>query len=164
MSVSARFYVDRIMLQKDEFAARKGESDPFTMEEFFAGKEREGLVQHFKRFKVDGRVEAGVRSGPYGIIISLRGNIATFTADKTTPLTPYGVFWAYEAELGRWNHRRHANDRDVERPLLPVDLPDAKAIRATVRDGFWFADVLHHIKDDPKGFSKDGFPEMFVRP
>lgn len=163
----ARVYVDRIEIQKDKYLPRSKDTlldgaIAWDTDEFLASEEDQAVLFHFKRFVVTGRIEADGGIGSYQVIISVRGNIVTFAVSKESPVTPYGLFWAFENYLFSWNHRRHHQD-DTERPLLAVDDERAPAIRATVRDGFWFADVLHHMKDQKKGTMISNFPEAFIR-
>lgn len=164
----ARLFVDGIDFQKDKYLPRQPDAtldaSPVDLEGFLQHEDDQMKLFHFKRFVVNGRIEADGGIGPYTIVVSLRGNIATFVASKEAPVTSYGVFWAYETHLNRWNHRRHEGGRDTERPLLAVDDDRSRVIRATVRDGYWMADVLHHIKDAKKGgFAIDDFPQNYIR-
>jgi hypothetical protein len=151
--------VGRIVAQKDEYAHMK-DGRTFSEDEpdFSESREKKALVSHFKRFTVDGTIRgaAGGAPFPFEIIISLRGNLVTFTApDKKGPFRAYHVFYAFEKEVSKWSvlseragnsHSRAGSGLDT--PLRRVeDEPLADRITCTTFNGFWLADVLHHLRD-----------------
>lgn len=144
--------IGRIEAQKDEYAHMK-DGKPFSDAEpdFFDSQEKKALVHHFKRLVVDGTIHgtAGGTEHPFRAIISLRGNIVTFTApDKNGPFRPYHVYYALEKELAKWSFRYRGTGGRDDSPLRAIEVnPVGDRIVCTTFDGFWLADVLHHLRD-----------------
>lgn len=144
--------IGRIEAQKDEYAHMK-DGKPFGEAEadFFESNEKKAIVDHFKRFVVDGTIRgtAGGTEFPLRAVISLRGNIVTVTApDKQGPFRPYHVFYALEKEVSKWSFRYRGTGGRDDSPLRAIEVdPIGDRIVCTTFDGFWLADVLHHLRD-----------------
>ena len=137
-----RVKIEKIMAQKDQYAMRDGttaDSDAFG-----AAEDSEAELVHFKRFVVRGTITKAEKSGPFTITISVRGKIVVFAAGKEAPVDHEQLGAAF-AEVANQFEGAHLM-RVVREPIHLVVATRTRCV-CTVADGFWFADVLHHIRD-----------------
>lgn len=137
-----RIKIEKIAAQKDQYAMRDGSNA--DGDAFVDSGEREAELVHFKRFVVRGIATKGNASGPFTITISVRGKIVVFAAGKGSPVDHEQLGAAF-AEVATQFDGSHLM-RVVREPIHHVMSTPARCV-CTVADGFWFADVLHHIRD-----------------
>jgi len=150
------FFVERIWLQKDEYRSRDGGPTKFPDDEA-----REAQVEHFKRFVVRGFAQDGDQKTGFKILISLRGHLVTFATDDAEHVAPRHLADAVSDLLLRydyqprtvraWREGPHGIGEEVDEEVPPMRIveggPDSRRVVAAVRDGFWMADVLHHVRE-----------------
>lgn len=150
------FFVDGIVLQKDEFRSRDDGPSKFPDDDT-----KEAQVEHFKRFVVRGHARDGDEQAGFKILISLRGHLITFVSDDHARLASMTLAKAVEDLLLRydyeprlvpkWREGPHGIGEEVSEEVPPMRIveggPKARRVVAAVRDGFWVADVLHHVRD-----------------
>lgn len=158
-----KLHVDKLVLQKDEF--RVNTTKVLDSHEFSLDPAKSALVEDFKRFVIDARVEGDGGIWEIKIIIDLRGNIVTCTAPRDCPYSPWEILNGLSAYTARWDYEtlQRSGQGAIIPPLMAITGPQKRPARAVAKDGFWLAAILHHIRDD-KGASLQYTKAPPIRP
>lgn len=137
-------HVDGIELQRDEYRTR--DDRLLTDGEFVDSALKSARVEHFKRFVVKARIMHEGRDHVASIQVSLRGaqgHLLTVSGVKDAPFGLRGAVVALQAVAARFAHKTQGEGNRV-RPI-EIDRTPRDVMMCTVSDGYWFADVLHHV-------------------
>lgn len=140
-----QLFIDRILVQKDEFLKRDGTE--FGERGFWESNDKEAVVNAFKRVRIEGHVSRGDERGPFEIQLDTRGHLMHVYATKCI-VGPEILLQTLVKIAGKYRGSR---------PWFIIVRRDGPIMTLGIDDPMWWAGILHD-KLKPSG-AKQNEPE-----